>query len=340
MAFCKYCGKKLGDGESCTCEEAVAKAKEEAEKAEAENAEEVTREAPAEGEAESTETAGSDTASDSGAEGSDTAADSGAENADTASDSGAESDTEEKKPPVAVVTGPPVPAPVMSATLLRRGLILVCALAMCLVLFIVVVGNIAGNGYKRPVKNAVRGLNKERAELVINSFYPRGYVEELRDDAEDGDSEWSDVTDDMDSLIANVKEVCEDEYFGDDLKVSAKIVKKKPATAKDIRTLKKEFEKYDAVVKKGAVGMSERRIEPMVAGEDGRIGIYVSLAVDLSIDVEDPGDSLIYSRNRGIYDLAALLVVFQQFFGTKHFFLLFGELTLVEVQAKVQQLLC
>ena len=159
MAFCKYCGKKLGDGESCTCEEAVAKAKEEAEKAEAENAEEVTREAPAEGEAESTETAGSDTA-----------ADSGAENADTASDSGAESDTEEKKPPVAVVTGPPVPAPVMSATLLRRGLILVCALAMCLVLFIVVVGNIAGNGYKRPVKNAVRGLNKERAELVINSF--------------------------------------------------------------------------------------------------------------------------------------------------------------------------
>ncbi|MBR5164258.1 MAG: hypothetical protein IKW87_01720 [Ruminococcus sp.] len=270
MAFCKYCGKKLGDGESCTCEEAVAKAKEEAEKAEAENAEEVTREAPAEGETESTETAGSDTAADSGAEGSDTAAYSGAENADTASDSGAESDTEEKKPPVAVVTGPPVPAPVMSATLLRRGLILVCALAMCLVLFIVVVGNIAGNGYKRPLKNAVRGLNKERAELVINSFYPRGYVEELRDDAEDGDSEWSDVTDDMDSLIANVKEVCEDEYFGDDLKVSAKIVKKKPATAKDIRTLKKEFEKYDAVVKKAY----RLKVKLTVKGDDEKEQVH------------------------------------------------------------------
>ena len=259
MAFCKYCGKKLEDGESCTCEEAVAKAKEEAEKAEAEKAEDITREAPAEGEAESTETAGSDTAADNGAEGSDTAA-----------DSEGKSDNEDKKPPVPVAAAPPVPAPVMSATLLRRGLILVCALAMCLVLFIVVVGNIAGNGYKRPLKNAVRGLNKERAELVINSFYPRGYVEELRDDAEDGDREWSDVTDDMDSLITDVKEVCEDEYFGDDLKVSAKIVKKKPATAKDLRKLKKEFEKYDAVVKKAY----RLKVKLTVKGDDEKEQIH------------------------------------------------------------------
>ena len=231
MAFCKYCGKKLEEGENCTCNEAVesAKAKEEAEKAEAEKteaetAEEVTREASAE--------SGDESVSGEAAENKE------------------DDSAEDKTPPAAVVSSPPVPALMMSGTLLKRGLILVCAMALCLVLFIVIIGNVAGNGYKRPVRNTVKGLNRERAELVINSFYPRGYIEELRDDAEDGDSEWSDVTDDMDSLIADVKEVCEDTYFGDDLKVSAKIVKKKPATPKDLRKLKKEFEKYDAVVKK------------------------------------------------------------------------------------------
>ena len=231
MAFCKYCGKKLEEGESCTCNEAVesTKTKEEAQKAEAEKAEaqtaeEVAREAPAE----------SGDGSVSG------------ETAEKKEDDSAE----DKTPPAAVVSSPPVPALMMSGTLLKRGLVLVCAMALCLVLFIVIIGNVAGNGYKRPVRNTVKGLNRDRAELVINSFYPRGYIEELRDDAEDGDSEWSDVTDDMDSLIADVKEVCEDTYFGNDLKVSAKIVKKKPATPKDLRKLKKEFEKYDAVVKK------------------------------------------------------------------------------------------
>ena len=235
MAFCKYCGAKLEDGQECTCEEALAaaKAKEEAEaeSVKAENAEEITREAPAESDGENADTESS-------------------EDKETAPDGEEKSVEGAKEPPTPVVISPPVPAQNMSEKMLRRGLILVCALALGLVLFIVVVGNVAGNGYKRPVRNVVRGLNRERAELVINSFYPRDYVEELRDNAEDGEMEWRDVTDDMDSLISDVKEVCEDSYFGDDLKVSAKIVKKKKATAKDLRTLKKEFENYDAVVKK------------------------------------------------------------------------------------------
>ena len=273
MAFCKYCGKKLEDGESCTCGEAAAKAKEEAEKAAAEKAEEINPAEPAEREAESTEAAENENTADGDTEStentdSETAADSEAESADTAAEKTDEA--EAKAPPAPVVSAPPVPVNDISGTLLKRGLILVGALAMGLVLFIAIIGNIAGNGYKRPVRNAVRGLNKERAELVINSFYPRGYVEELRDNAEDGDREWSDVTDDMDSLITDVKEVCEDEYFGDDLKVSAKIVKKKPATAKDLRKLKKEFEDYDAVVKKAY----RLKVKLTVKGDDEKAQIH------------------------------------------------------------------
>lgn len=232
MAFCKFCGKKLEEGQKCNCEEAV-------------NANNISFEADSEN----------------------------SNNKDIISEN---DDTDQHKDIQSIELSEtsskelPVPAQTISDSMLRRGLVLVCALALCLVLFITIAGNIVGCGYKRPVKNVIKGVNKERAELVINSFYPRNYVEELRDDAEDEDMEWSDLTDDLDSLISNVKEVCEDNYFGDDLKLNAKIVKKKPATAKDFRNIKKEFEKYDAVVKKAY----KLKVRLTVKGDDEKEQIH------------------------------------------------------------------
>ena len=256
MRFCKYCGTKLEDGQECTCAEAVEAAKEKAD-AKAEKAaaaekkliadfsevpdEEVApeksipEEKPVEKSEESTEK--------SVPENKESTEDKEEENQEKAEDN-------DNSPAVAEAKALPVPANTISDKMLKRGLAIFGALALGLVLFITVLGNLAGNGYKRPVKNVVKGLNRDRAELIISSFYPRDYIEELRDEADDSDEEWEDVTDDLDSLISDVKEVCEDNYFGDDLTVSAKIVKKKPATAKDLRMLKKEFENYDAVVKK------------------------------------------------------------------------------------------
>ena len=232
MAFCKFCGKKLEEGQKCNCEEAV-------------NANNISFDADSEN----------------------------SNNKDIISEN---DDTDQHKDIQSIELSEtsskelPVPAQTISDSMLRRGLVLVCALALCLVLFITIAGNIVGCGYKRPVKNVIKGVNKERAELVINSFYPRNYVEELRDDAEDEDMEWSDLTDDLDSLISNVKEVCEDNYFGDDLKLNAKIVKKKPATAKDFRNIKKEFEKYDAVVKKAY----KLKVRLTVKGDDEKEQIH------------------------------------------------------------------
>lgn len=232
MAFCKFCGKKLEEGQKCNCEEAV-------------NANNISFEADSEN----------------------------SNNKDIISEN---DDTDQHKDIQSIELSEtsskelPVPAQTISDSMLRRGLVLVCALALCLVLLITIAGNIVGCGYKRPVKNVIKGVNKERAELVINSFYPRNYVEELRDDAEDEDMEWSDLTDDLDSLISNVKEVCEDNYFGDDLKLNAKIVKKKPATAKDFRNIKKGFEKYDAVVKKAY----KLKVRLTVKGDDEKEQIH------------------------------------------------------------------
>lgn len=194
MAFCKYCGTKLEDGHSCTCEEAVKAA--EPKKA--------------------------------------------------------------AKEPAAPKPETPETAEVVSkdGRILGYGLIsasalaVIAAIAVTIILLAVIIITVLSGGYKTPLKRTVRGLNRDRAELVIDSIYPDSYIEELKETVEDNDDEWRDVTDDLDSFIADVKEVCEDEYFGDGLKVSAKIVKKKEATPKERRTLKKIFDQYDAGVKK------------------------------------------------------------------------------------------
>lgn len=253
MRFCKYCGTKLEDGQECTCAEAVAAAKEKADK-EAEKAAETEKKLIAD----FSEVPGEETAPEKSIpeekreDVSEESVDASAPgNIDDKGDDKQEKAEENKNAPaVAEAKALPVPANTISDKMLKRGLAVFGALALGLILFITVLGNLAGNGYKRPVRNVVKGLNKDRAELIISSFYPRDYIEELRDEADDSDEEWDDVADDLDSLISDVKEVCEDNYFGDDLTVSAKIVKKKPATARDLRMLKKEFENYDAVVKK------------------------------------------------------------------------------------------
>ncbi len=253
MRFCKYCGTKLEDGQECTCAEAVAAAKEKADK-EAEKAAETEKKLIADfSEVPDDETAPEKSIPEEKPEDvSEESVDASApENIDDKGDDKQEKAEENKNAPaVAEAKALPVPANTISDKMLKRGLAVFGALALGLILFITVLGNLAGNGYKRPVRNVVKGLNKDRAELIISSFYPRDYIEELRDEADDSDEEWDDVADDLDSLISDVKEVCEDNYFGDDLTVSAKIVKKKPATARDLRMLKKEFENYDAVVKK------------------------------------------------------------------------------------------
>jgi len=252
MRFCKYCGTKLDDGQECTCAEAVAAAKEKADKAE--KAAETEKKLIADfSEVPDEETAPEKSIPEEKPEDvSEESVDASApENIDDKGDDKQEKAEENKNAPaVAEAKALPVPANTISDKMLKRGLAVFGALALGLILFITVLGNLAGNGYKRPVRNVVKGLNKDRAELIISSFYPRDYIEELRDEADDSDEEWDDVADDLDSLISDVKEVCEDNYFGDDLTVSAKIVKKKPATARDLRMLKKEFENYDAVVKK------------------------------------------------------------------------------------------
>jgi len=252
MRFCKYCGTKLEDGQECTCAEAVSAAKEKADKAE--KAAETEKKLIADfSEVPDEETAPEKSIPEEKPEDvSEESVDASApENNDDKGDDKQEKAEENKNAPaVAEAKALPVPANTISDKMLKRGLAVFGALALGLILFITVLGNLAGNGYKRPVRNVVKGLNKDRAELIISSFYPRDYIEDLRDEADDSDEEWDDVADDLDSLISDVKEVCEDNYFGDDLTVSAKIVKKKPATARDLRMLKKEFENYDAVVKK------------------------------------------------------------------------------------------
>lgn len=206
MAFCKYCGTKLEDGQSCTCEEAVNAAEAKAVKKPA-----VTEPEPS---------------------------------------------IELKQEPPKLAATEPEPDKSKDKRFLGYGLISASALAfiaaivLTVVLLAVIVVTMLSGGYKTPLKRTIRGLNRDKAELIIDSVYPDSFIDELKETVDDNDDDWSDVTDDLDSFIADVKEVCEDEYFGDNMRMSVKIVKKKEVSAKERRALKKAFDQYDSDVKK------------------------------------------------------------------------------------------
>ncbi|WP_294492109.1 nuclear transport factor 2 family protein [uncultured Ruminococcus sp.] len=167
MRFCKYCGTKLEDGQECTCAEAVAAAKEKADKAE--KAAETEKKLIADfSEVPDEETAPEKSIPEEKAEDvSEESVDASApENIDDKGDDKQEKAEENKNAPaVAEAKALSVPANTISDKMLKRGLAVFGALALGLILFITVLGNLAGNGYKRPVRNVVKGLNKDRAEL-------------------------------------------------------------------------------------------------------------------------------------------------------------------------------
>ena len=255
MAFCKYCGKKLEDGELCSCEDALnaAKAKAEAEAAEAERKKAEEERLKAE-----TEKAAS-----------------------VPAEPVKEDAPKQEDKPVQEVLSVPVVTndEATEAKILRRGLAIVFTLAALFIICIVLAAHIFGNGYKKPFRRMVRGINTNRAELVIDSMYPDEYIEELKDNADSDDMEWNEVEDELGSLISDMKEVCGDGYFGDRTRVNIKLSGRKDTTGREYRNIKKHFDDMDTEVRKAFKIKTEITVKGSDEAETVRVNLF---AVKLS----------------------------------------------------------
>lgn len=180
MAFCKYCGNEIAEGETCTCAES---------QADKNNA------APAAPASAPTPSAAP--------------TDNGSEN----------------KPSLGG----------LDAAKLKNFAPVAALCAAALLVIILIVALCAGGGYKKPLKNFAKGINKEDAETFLSAFYSEDMIEDS--DAYDGD--FDDAVDAFDDILDTMIDSLEDEY-GKDVRLKIDIDSKKAVKSKKL----KDFEDY------------------------------------------------------------------------------------------------
>ncbi|MBR2284356.1 MAG: hypothetical protein IJ874_08060 [Ruminococcus sp.] len=291
MAFCKYCGKKLEDGERCDCPKAAAAAGSrelpestaapeiipdelpgEPEAPDIPEAPDVPEApdipaAPEENDIHEPDPPTADElkgAAESYPDGSPVASDdtdAGADG-DTESISGKDDKNDKKKNKNS------------SGGYLKGGLLFAAAV-IALILLIGVLFALLGGGYKTPVKKLVSGVNKCRSERIIEAFFPESRITEFQEQVEDDESSWKDVTAELDEYLSNTKDILEDEYFEGKMKVKAEVIDRDKVGKTTLRTIRKVFDEYEEEVSKAY----KLKLQLTVTGKDGveesgRVNVY------------------------------------------------------------------
>lgn len=160
------------------------------------------------------------------------------------------------------------PAAEASASSNKTGLIVVgAALVIALILIISIISSIAGGGYKKPINEFEKALNKCDGERLAECMMTKDMLKE----AEDEDF------DELDEMLEMLVEFAEEEY-GDDVKFTIKVDDKEKLDKDDLEDIEESYEDmYDEKikVKKGY----EVTAEMTVKGDDGKDSEDIELTV-------------------------------------------------------------
>lgn len=160
------------------------------------------------------------------------------------------------------------PAAEASASSNKTGLIVVgAALVIALILIISIISSIAGGGYKKPINEFEKALNKCDGERLAECMMTKDMLKE----AEDEDF------DELDEMLEMLVEFAEEEY-GDDVKFTIKVDDKEKLDKDDLKDIEESYEDmYDEKidVKKGY----EVTAEMTVKGDDGKDSEDIELTV-------------------------------------------------------------
>ncbi|MCM1506124.1 MAG: hypothetical protein NC177_03165 [Ruminococcus flavefaciens] len=120
----------------------------------------------------------------------------------------------------------------------KKSLIIMAVIIIAVIIFSAGISHLA-NAYQRPLKNIVKGINKNNIELILEQVMTDDMLEEFKEEnAGDSKSDWKDFCDDTEDGMEELKEYIEDD-FGKHFKVSAKIIDKKDAKKREIKSIEK-----------------------------------------------------------------------------------------------------
>lgn len=167
----------------------------------------------------------------------------------------------------------------------------------------------SANAYKRPLKNMVRGINKNNIELILSQVMTEDMLEDFKENAVDDDSNWKEFCEDTEEGMEELKEYIEDD-FGKHFKISAEILSKKDAKKREIKNLEKVCDEndMDCEIKKAYKlkteltfkGKSEEKTMKLnvysvkLAGEGWKLMLDEEALEDFEYDLDDIIDTKVY----------------------------------------------
>lgn len=128
---------------------------------------------------------------------------------------------------------------------LPRKKIFVAVLIVLILIFVSGISSYLGNAYKIPLKKAVKGINRNNIQLILEQFMTEDMLEQYKEKVTgEQDINWKEYCEDTNDGIEELKEYIEDD-FGKRFKVSAKVVEAKDAKKREQRSIEEYCKSID-----------------------------------------------------------------------------------------------
>ncbi len=114
------------------------------------------------------------------------------------------------------------------------------AFVAVIVLVVILIASIGG-GYKKPVKDFVKALNKCDGTLMVDTVFTDKMIRYME---KEENMDYDDLCDEFDDLLDNMMDELEDEY-GDDVKITLKIEDKDKLDEDDIEEIEDYYKEED-----------------------------------------------------------------------------------------------
>ena len=132
----------------------------------------------------------------------------------------------------------------------KKNKFIVPVIAGVAVIAVIIGVSSAGGGYKKPVNDYIKAVNKCDTKKLLSVTVPESKMKELKKEVKDSIIDWDALLDKMDDALEEAMEELEDDY-GKNVKFSVKISDKEKVKGDDLDELQEEYEDtFDVEIKK------------------------------------------------------------------------------------------
>lgn len=152
-----------------------------------------------------------------------------------------------------------------------KGSLLFIGIVLLLILLVLLLMMILTGGYKSPVSKMEKGITRCRSNSIIEAVVPESRINSVKNDLIANGGKWKDITEELDEYLETSRDLVKDssDYDGK-LKAEIKIVDKDKVSGSALKTIRKAFDSIEEEVSKAY----KLKLEINYAGENGRFNIY------------------------------------------------------------------